>query len=189
MNLTVLNDVKLILNHKTDGDDTRLNKLIELVSAEMETYLDRFTKRQTNKIEIFDGLQRVQVRGFPISTLTDVRSDSERVFGSSTVVDSKNYYADLERGVITIDKQFVRYGPGTLRVQYTGGMGTDTANFMSLYPDIASAASIEVAFRFQRTKEVGLVAVAAGGASLTLQLQEQFLPVVKAALDRHLRIG
>jgi len=198
MRLAKLEPVKTLLDiDETETEfDELLMQLIENVSGEVEDYLGRVVQVPQSAgvaaeiTEYFDvslHTVRVRVSAYPVISVTDIRSDTDRTFATSSIVDSKNYYIDSALGIITFKWTMLDIGPGALKVIYKGGMALTTDAFISAYPAINSAVNMEVAARFQRKATLGVVALAMTGGSVTYIQQNQFLPGVQSILDGEVR--
>jgi len=187
MELVRLEQVKALLKIKeidTEADET-IQEIVADVSAEVESFLDRDILIQTDKEETFDiepGQYRFSLRAYPITTLTSVWNDYNRSFGSSTLLSASGYTVNKRTGYLTVDRFVLTPGYGVLKAKYTGGMATDTVSFISAYPAVVSAVTMETAYRYQRRFNLGLIAATVQGGSVTLAAKTQFLPAVEAVL-------
>lgn len=193
MDLCGLSDVKDYLTHKGDENNQILQTLISCVSMEIEDYLDRqATIPATAQTEFFDicpGQQFLQVRAFPITSVTGVWNDSTREFVSSSVIDAADYYLDKPRGRFVFDKTFLYSGPGVMKITYLGGMATDTDAFRTTYPAVSFACVQEVAYRFKHRGREAVVSSSMAGASITVIQKKQFTDAVFEILDPYRRVS
>ena len=191
LELSTLEEVKALLEFEDNVRDVVLMKLIKDVSAEVEMYLNRSTAVVTDAIQYFDipryGV-KMFLRAYPITTVTSLWNTTDRTYDSTTIVDSDNYYVDTQHGIITVDKQYLLMGAGAVKLQYTGGMASNTANFIRDYRALSSALATEVMYRFQRNAEIGLIAASGGGSNVTLERRLQFHPSVQIVLQEHRRM-
>lgn len=191
MNLTTAQRVKAIL---ADGvgpkEDALLDQLIVAASAMAESYMRR-TAATGTYTEYFDvrALQRhVQLKAFPLTSITSVYNDSARSYGSETLLASTGYAAQLEDGRLCFD-YYLTQGLRALKVTYVGGMAATADAFVTAYPDIAHAVEMQVVHEFRRRKD------AMDGSSASLGVGS-FLPVgsvtllsyTKDILDRYARM-
>jgi hypothetical protein len=195
LQLTNLIHVKTLLEI-TDTEtrfDELLAQLINSVSHEIETFLNRKLIVASNIIETFDVqtayYQKFSIEAYPITSVTDIRHDWGRTFATSTIIAAGDYYTNKSLGIICIDKFPLTPGKGVLQVTYSGGMASSTSGFMSAFPDLTAAATLEVVARFQRKSTYGLIAITASGGSATIAQRNEFLPAVEQVLDRYRRIG
>jgi len=192
MDLTTLELTKTVLtiDQLETKEDLLLKQLITQASKEAEILLNRTVLFATGKVETLDVEQyqyNFSFSAFPITTFTNLWNDSTRVFGSNTIIDASSYYVNKETGWVYVDKVFLTPGRGVLKAQYNGGMAADTDAFVAAYEDIAGAIAMEVAYRYQRRKSLGIVAVTAQGGSVAFPVREQFLNLVEDVLMSHRR--
>jgi hypothetical protein len=191
MDLTTVEDVQVLYDFGGAESLDNIAKFIAQVSAEFETELNRQVFIETDKTEQFNvnpGDCRFALKAWPLSAFTTAWNDTDRTFADVSIINASNYYADLTQGIIHFDKYQLSAGPGVLKVQYTGGMASTTAGFITEYPDIAYVAAMEVARRFQRRSQLDTVTLSAGGGTLTTTLQNQFLPQTLETIEKHKRI-
>jgi len=170
--------------------DALLEQFVVQVSGEVETFLNRTVQAVTNKIEVLDvadGQYNFSLSAFPVTTVANVWNDTERVFGSGTIVAASSYYLNTATGWLFVDKVTPFPGRGVLKVQYTGGMAADTDVFADAFPDLAGAVAMEVAYRYQRKTALGLVAATVQGGSVAFPVRGQFLGLVESILLSHRR--
>ncbi len=171
MNLTTVERVKLRVGIDNDDlqYDAMISSFVARISAEAERVMNRSaqTVARTTTFDLGRGQCSLSLPAFPISSVTDVRLDSSRVFGTDTVIDSTTYYTDTATGLLHMDVLPSVYGPGLVRVAYTGGMGASTEAFVAAYPDVAEAVTQRVAQLWQRRDEIGLTAVSGSQGSVS----------------------
>src|SRR5262245_34849414 len=100
MSLDTLANVKARLGITTSADDTLLGLLQDSADAAIANYCNRdfaggaFTEYHPG------GSEFVHLRNFPVDSVTSVKVDVNRVFGSETIVSSSSYVIQADRGVI-----------------------------------------------------------------------------------------
>jgi hypothetical protein len=100
MSLDILANVKARLGITTSADDTLIGLLQDSADASIANYCNRdfaggsFTEYHPG------GSEFVHLRNFPVDSVTSVKVDVNRVFGSDTIVTSSSYVVHSERGVI-----------------------------------------------------------------------------------------
>jgi len=192
MDLVSIELVKAILGPGvgTQGDQALL-EIITIVSGQIESYLDRKAQviTYTEQLNVEDGQWKFFLKAYPITSITSVHNDYDRVFASGSLIDATDYYIDLVSGCLTIDKTSLVCGAGMLKVVYVGGMAATEAAFKTAYPDITGAAAIECAARWLRKGHPNTINATIGGATVSFITRDQFLPDVKAVLDGHLRMA
>lgn len=174
---------------------TAIGQLITEVSAAVERYLDRYAQSGVSRTEYLDveaGQRLFRLRAYPVASMTSVSFDPEQVFGSDTVIDSGDYFSPLynSSGVLRfpydLNPPDTATLPDCLKVVYTGGMASSTANFITSYPDIAGAVDKQVAFLYQNRNNLGVSSVSGDAGSISIGA-EAWLPQVKVVLDQYRR--
>jgi len=141
----------------------------------------------TEYFDIFRAQDSIQLSAYPVTSITSIHNSQEEIWDAGTLIDSDYYHVDLDSGLVHFDSYILLYGAKAVRVVYVGGMADTTDNFVTAYPHIASAITMEVAYRFQRRHTIGLIAVTAAGGSTTIAQKTQFLPAVEDVLDSERR--
>jgi hypothetical protein len=114
----------------------------------------------------------------------------------ATVMDSSDYLSPVygDEGMLTM-----RYAlrvcdgypdtmPNILKVVYTGGMASSTANFITAYPDIAGAVDQQVAYLYHQRNNLGTSSVSGDAGSVSAGA-DSWLPSVLDTLRRYRRLG
>ncbi len=177
MDLTTRTRVRGLLDLKSSftADDALIDQLIADTSARVETLLRRYTQDtgadRTEIHEIGRARKVVFLLGFPVASITSVKYGSTRDFSNVTALTQyDNYNVDSEAGMIRL-RLTTPYDPGYVEVQYQGGMGTDTADFVSNYPDLALGVDFEVVNRLKRrSNPQNDVTFQGGGLNFTTEL-------------------
>jgi len=205
VDLTTTDRVKKILvgqnstGNMSAQQDPFIKNLITAVSKQAEEFMDRFAE-ETARTEFFDvEFHRQQVffvKGYPISAVASVKYDFARGFGSGvSAIDTTNYNDAQFKltGRLVVDKIALPRGVGALQVIYTGGMGTDTANFIVNFPDVSNAVDLQVAFIYQRRNQFSLSSTSqeGGSVSFTPPPSMNLLPGVRMVLTqvKRMRLG
>lgn len=194
MDLTTKARVKEILEKTTTGLDALIDQFIVGVSAQIEKHLDRFAEEieRTEQHDVDPGQHVFLLRGFPVDAVAafELKNDVTRDFASATLIDTDRFYLDRSPGVLTFDHFILVWGPGTLQVKYTGGLGTNTADAITNFPDIAHAADLQVAHLIERRHQLGLTSFSAEGGSVSkVVYEESFIPEALKALEHHRRLA
>ena len=119
MALDTLANVKSRLGITTSADDTLLGLLQDSADKVVENYCNRdfaggsFTEYHPG------GSEFVHLRNFPVDTLTSVKVDSARAFGTETLVPASDYVVHADRGVIqSVARPFLpRDRPGLVNAE------------------------------------------------------------------------
>lgn len=173
MDVTELDRVRNLLGVQTDETqvNTALLRLIETYSNLAERYCNRhfLQTSRTEKFRIVPGQERIHVKGVPISSVTEIKNDSSRDFGASSVVDADNYSAEDpdDIGVIYFDVP-LSWGPAALQITYTGGLAADTTTLIANYPELSRAVEMQIAFVYSERHNYGLQTLTTGDQTWTL---------------------
>lgn len=179
MDLTTLDRVKSRMDFESPDtqDDRRLARAIKSASARIEKYCGRLfeQKARTRQYGIPRGATSMFVDAYPIldasttpsATAPVINVDSAREFGSGTLVDVDNYYLKKRTGEIQFDRISLDWGPGAMKIVYTGGIAATPQGIVDAQPDLAEAVDLTVSYWFQRRQEVGLRTVSAEGGSIS----------------------
>lgn len=126
MNLDTLANVKLHLGITTSADDSLLAQLQTAADAFIEEHCGRTFTGGSFTEDHPGGGRAVFLRNFPVSVVTSVRVDTNRVFGSEATLDTSDYLLHADRGVIeALNGPFVPSRtsandfPGAVRVAYS----------------------------------------------------------------------
>jgi uncharacterized phiE125 gp8 family phage protein len=113
MALDTLANVKTSLLITGSTDDAVLNRLIDAADAFIAEYTGRaFAGGSFTEVHAA-GREVVFLRNFPVASVTSVKVDAARQFGSSTVLPVDNYVVHTDRGVIeSLNGPFIEPRPG-----------------------------------------------------------------------------
>ena len=204
MDATTKERVKDLLEISSTTHDTVLDRLIAVVSQRIEDYLDRplESKARTEEYDIKPRQRVVFLRAYPLTAqnqITEIKIATDWKFDTVSAVSSDDYHVDLANGAVHLNfYPILRYlnsntetAPGAVRVAYTGGFATSTANLISNYPAIASAAETQVIAMWRRRDEPMVKTIDVGEYSSTKEGPVRFLPDVVEALTpyRRMRFG
>lgn len=98
--IATLSDVKTGLLISSSTDDTLLDQLLTAADAFIEAHCGRSFAGGTFTETLPAGGTRLFLRNFPVDSVSSVKIDSARQFGSDTVRDSDLYVLHADRGVI-----------------------------------------------------------------------------------------
>lgn len=167
-----------MINAVGDIFDNELNRTLE--SATFTMHLDG------------TGTQSIFVPAYPIVSITSINIDSDRVFGSDTLVSSGDYVVYNSRGEITMVKSTypVRYnyfpiGKQNVKIVYVGGYST--TGTVTLPHDLQKAAKDQVKFLFKKWQsgEEGLTSYSSLNSNVNLVEATDILPMVSRVLDKY----
>lgn len=170
MQLAQLDSIKLRLS--IDPDDVQydaiLSRMLDRTSQDAERMMNRtvLSAARTTTHDWLPGRMSISLAAYPVTTITDVRVDESRVFGTDTIIDSTTYYVETASGLLYFDVD-QPCGRGIVRVSATGGMAATTSAFVAAYPDIADAVAERVCLLWQRRSEIGLTSVSGSQGSIS----------------------
>jgi hypothetical protein len=159
--------------------DNELNR--KLQSATYTVYMDG------------TGTQSIFVPSYPITSITSINIDADRVFGSGTLVSSSDYVFYETTGEIRMFKSEypVRYnyfpsGSQNIKVVYVGGYLTSGTTITLPY-DLIKAAKDQVKFLFKKWQagEEGLTSYSSLNSNVNLVEATDILPMVNRVLDKY----
>ncbi len=189
LSLTTIEDIMTYPGMSTisDPDKEWIGRLAASFSQRAETYCSRhFYEESRSQQFTSDGtLRQIQLSAFGADTnaLTKVEQDASRVFGPSTEIDLSNFYFDWRTGVFVYEfGPFIR-GLAAIKVTWTGGLGTDVEHVPE---DLRAAATMQVAFWWQRRHELGInQRDFEKGSSIKIAGGGSLLPDVEAILQQY----
>lgn len=190
LEVTTLASAKEYRNTSGSGDDNQLTQLIKLVSSVFEEYLNRVFKTDAAIVEYFDvypNKQTFYLKGYPVTSVTNVWNDHDLQF--TTATPSDDYVLLDSRRIVFRPNYLVFSGRSALKVQYAGGMADDTATFITDFPEITTAANMQITYMFSKIREEDLIDVALSGkssrSSSRASSRGDLLPQVRNILDRY----
>jgi hypothetical protein len=183
-----------------DREEDLINRLINGISAAAETYMNRkIIARDYTEDQDGSGTDSMQLRQYPIVSLTSVCVDWERNFPvglnialSDIIIYSEegkivrspsglNIYIDEETGKIVKYSTFAR-GKKNVRTIYNAGYAT-------VPHDIKHVVLQEIVWHYENTtkKKLGVQAVAAVGENVSVFIGE-LLPTTKMVLSAYRKL-
>jgi hypothetical protein len=196
--LATLLDVKAVLTElqRNADHDAFLHFLIRAFSGTgdplqpggAEHYCDRiFSAGTYTEYWSSDGMSRqVAVKAYPISSITNVWIDVERVFGDSAKLPPNDYVAD-QRGGPWIRLKFTHFPQGVehIKATYVGGLATTTS---TMPHDLRLACVMQVVHWFKNRERMGLVSEGFQGGQIAVFSPATYLPQVKDLLNPYRRV-
>jgi hypothetical protein len=163
--LVLVADVERHLDIPTgSGDAAQLGLQIEVASQIIEDYLDRKIKSQA-VIEIFDGRRdnRLILKQWPVTAITDVRFDSASDFSDpTTIVDSSTYRLVNAQEIVNLYGSWP-IGYQNIKVSYTAGYNPIPASIRN-----ACLQLIEYLEDRRIQRDIGNTSKSKGGESVSL---------------------
>lgn len=153
MDLTTVARIKTLdPSYQNGSRDAKLAMVITGVSSKIESYLDRTIEIGTyvEQYNLLSKQSSFKVPAYPVTDVSYIKNLYERQ-------DTNPYEVDLDLiswednplGYIGINDTILYTGYGRIEIEYTGGMATDTADFITDYPDIAYHVDVQVLFEMQ----------------------------------------
>src|SRR5438874_9915645 len=100
MSLDTLANVKTALLVSGTGDDAVLTRLMDVAESFIEQHTGRSFAGGTFTETHPAGGPMLFLRNFPVASVTSLKVDGDRAFGSSTERDAASYVIHADRGVI-----------------------------------------------------------------------------------------
>lgn len=155
MDLTTATRVAAILipgSTPTQQYSAVIAPFITMVSGMIENYLNRniTIAEYTEYFDVNLSDRVFRLRAYPVTSVSTVRYDTEQVWDSSTIITPDQYRSPVydPNGLLTLVAGRavpLGFAARALKVTYTGGMATNTANFIANFPVIATIADRMVA--------------------------------------------
>lgn len=188
--LTTTARVCEVLQNSLTGTNLALvESLIAGVSSSFERELDRWIEAKA-RTEYFDAAADREwwsLRGYPVSAISSVQYDATGKFTGSEVTLSDALWRmnldDAEEHLLYVEAPLA-FGRRVMRVTYTGGLGASTAAVVAAFPDLAMAATLEVANLFQRRATLSVQAMGTVGADNQMLGQLAMLPLTREVISR-----
>lgn len=184
MALATLVQVKEYLQISGSTHDANLTALV----ARAERAVKSFTRREleapgSDVTEDHDGKldDTVFLNEFPIVSVTSIHDDSERAFGSETLIDPSDYAIASEEGYVELISGVFSQGVQNVRVKYKGGYVSG-----SIPEDLTMAVVYLAAHWFEERKNIALEGRALKDGGTTKHLHD-FPQQVKDMLAPYVR--
>ena len=144
MPLDTLSNAKSVLLVSGSGDDTMLAQLLDAADSFIEKYTGRSFAGGTFTETHPAGGPMLFLRNFPVASVTSLKVDADRAFGSGTERDTTTYAIHADRGVVeSRTGPFLspyRKGwadwPESVKVVYTTATGSVPAAVKQAFSDL-----------------------------------------------------
>jgi len=192
VNLTILAKVKTLLEVTETDWDVLINELIGAVSERCASYCNRDFENKS-RVEYHDGGGRyLYLMGLPVvGSITSIYGSDTWEWASGDLINADDYFLHAS-GMVGYRYGAWPYGPKALKVTYTGGYGSffegegsPPAGYNPPPDGLEMAARTQVAYDFNRRKDVGLESVSFPDGSIQKVSSGEFLSSVKAVLNRY----
>ena len=183
MNLTTLAKVKTLLELAETDWDGLINELIGAVSERCASYCNRDFENKS-RVEYHDGGGRyLYLMGLPVvGSITSIYGSDTWEWASGDLINADDYFLHAS-GMLGYRYGAWPYGPKALKVTYTGGYdafyegeGSPPEGYNPVPDDLEMAARTQVAYDFNRRKDVGLESVSFPDGSIQKVSSGEFLP-------------
>ena len=144
MPLDTLSNAKSVLLVSGSGDDTMLAQLLDAADSFIEKYTGRSFAGGTFTETHPAGGPMLFLRNFPVASVTSLKVDADRAFGSGTERDTSTYAIHADRGVIesrtgpflTPYRKGWADWPESVKVVYTTATGSVPAAVKQAFSDL-----------------------------------------------------
>ena len=144
MPLDTLSNAKSVLLVGGSGDDTMLAQLLDAADSFIEKYTGRSFAGGTFTETHPAGGPMLFLRNFPVASVTSLKVDADRAFGSGTERDTATYAIHADRGVVesrtgpflTPYRKGWADWPESVKVVYTTATGSVPAAVKQAFSDL-----------------------------------------------------
>ena len=144
MPLDTLSNAKSVLLVSGSGDDTMLAQLLDAADSFIEKYTGRSFAGGTFTETHPAGGPMLFLRNFPVASVTSLKVDADRAFGSGTERDTTTYAIHADRGVVesrtgpflTPYRKGWADWPESVKVVYTTATGSVPAAVKQAFSDL-----------------------------------------------------
>lgn len=169
--LTTVAAVKVLTGAAT-VDDAITQSLITKASLWANNYTSRILAQQTfTEYYDGDGTSILFLNNYPISSITTVHQDSDRTFGTDTLVDSDDYFFYADNNKLLGDGILWYKGLQTIKVVYVAGYAIG-----SIPEDIVNAVTMLVDF-WHKEYSAHRFGVTSTGSETNRIIYEKNIPV------------
>ena len=189
MDLTTMAKVKALLELTETDWDGLIDELIVAVSERCASYCNRDFENRT-RVEYHDGGGRyLYLSGMPVvGSISSIYGSDTWEWASGDLIGADDYFLHAS-GMVGYRYGAWPYGSKALKVTYIGGYSTFStggilpAGYNPPPDDLEMAARTQVAYDFNRRKDVGLESVSFPDGTIQKVSSGEFLPSVKAVLN------
>jgi len=174
-------DLKALLEISDSDRDSLLTTIIQLTSAEMESYLNLQLKKQERTMKFNGGRTIYFLPAYPVDLTQDF---TVTVAGAAMIKDSDYYVLD-DIGIVRFIYSPLDFPPWAVSITWTGGYVESTGNEKVLaVPDkLKKACLYQCRYEFTRRRDWGLQSESLPSGNVNIYKPADFLPDVKAILD------
>lgn len=196
LTLTSQADIKELGGISGSGTDDVITTIAAGVNEALEGYFGRPLEDTGSDVtEYYDGsgTDRLQLRRFPVHTVTSVNVDIDRDFASATLVPAADYVIYKETGILRFlpvanvgIKTIPNFARGMLNVEvvYRGGWTASSPHSTAVPNNLKLAASMWAIDIFNKRRDLGMFSVTRGAATEMFSLKEMPMEV-RGLLSRY----
>ena len=124
MALDTLSNIKTALLITSTTDDAVLTRIMDTAESFIQEHTGRRFEGGTFTEDHAGGRRVLFLRNFPVASVTSVKVDGSRQFGSETLLPADRYFVHADRGVLeSLFGPLYPASPGSVRVVYTTATG------------------------------------------------------------------
>ena len=183
MKLISLATLKGYLGISDNTEDATLTTLIEQVSSQFQTYLDRKLEL-IERTQYFESGAVLVLSEHPVNLIA---AFTLTIYDSALTINN-DYYVDADKGIITLLIAQITSYPRKIKVIYTAGYDA-TNGVLNVPDDIKYACTKQCAQELARKKTGGVSQLSLESGSVTYEQSSGFLKDIKEILDRYRRVG
>lgn len=178
MKLTALADLKTFMQKDNSTDDNFLNLIIEMVSPQIENYLNRDLEETARTVKFNGGTNVFFLKAYPVNTSPApvVKIDGQ------IMTENSDYFIDYDKGTIEFFYRVTNFEPLVVEVTYTGGY-TVTNKIVQVPADIKMAVILQCSHVFMRRDTLGVSAMTMPDGTVTNSGSLKLLPGVLEIID------
>ncbi|MBN1253988.1 MAG: phage head-tail connector protein [Deltaproteobacteria bacterium] len=185
MKLVSLDTVKEFLEITDETKfDTLIEGLIEGISTQIETFLNRKLKKESRTQYFPSGGKIFSLDAYPVD---EAQTFTVTVWDATKDKD-EDFFLDPNTGLIEFVYDTGTPRPRQVKVVYTGGY-TETSGVLGVPDDLKHACKEQVAFEFRRRKDLGLASVSMPDGSVSVHQPADLLKNVQKILESYRRIS
>jgi hypothetical protein len=180
MKLISVSELKEILEKTDDQHDSLLDLIIEYISADLESAMNRKLEKM-QRTEYFSGGCKVFALQAPPIDLA--QPFTLTLDGQAESIDN-DYYVHENSGIVEFVTTTNFTDPKQIAITYTGGYPATGAS-LDAPKDMKMACLLQSAFIFRRRKDLGINQLSMPDGSIGSFLTGEFLPQVQKIVDRN----
>ena len=183
--LISLDALKIFLEGDTADFNDQLEQMIPLVSAQIETYLNRELKEEARTKFYSGGRRYYYVDAYPINASPAAVVLEDDV----TQTADSDYFVFEEDGLIEFQYQTSDWRPKIIKITWTGGYTEDSDGVLAVPDDIKQACILQCAYVFKRRRDLGNSGASTPNGNISYVKAIDLLPNVKQILSMHRNNG